>query len=92
MTVSMTTTDPVIVPDQLKENIKQQVDNHLVLQLNRQQDSVVQVLDLLRDHGAEILELQTEAADLEDVFVELTRNSNSDKKRSSHASTSGLIK
>jgi hypothetical protein len=36
---------------------------------------VVQVLDLLREHGADILELQTEAADLEDVFVELTGNS-----------------
>lgn len=88
MTVSITTVDPVIVPDQLKEKIKYQHSDHLVLQLNRQQDSVVQVLDLLRDNGAEILELQTEAADLEDVFVELTRNSNSNIKRSSTAGTS----
>lgn len=72
MTMSVTTAAPVVVPAQLKEKIKQQDNNHLVLQLNRQKDSVVQVLDLLREHGAEILELQTEAADLEDVFVELT--------------------
>jgi len=52
----------------------------------------VQVLDLLRDNGAEILELQTEAADLEDVFVELTRNSDSEIKRSRNSSTSGLTK
>ncbi|MFV1992997.1 MAG: ABC transporter ATP-binding protein [Acidiferrobacterales bacterium] len=92
MTVSITTADPVIVPDQLKEKIKQQKNDYLVLQLNRQQDSVVQVLDLLRDHGADILELQTEAADLEDVFVELTRNSDSEIKRSRNSSTSGLAK
>jgi len=77
MTMSVTTSVPVMVPEQLKGKIKQQEGEHLVLQLNRQQDSVVQVLDLLREYGADILELQTEAADLEDVFVELTASKNS---------------
>lgn len=87
MTVSITTTSPINVPAQLKENVKQQNDTHLMLLLNRQKDSVVQVLDLLREHGADILELQTEAADLEDVFVELTANKNSASK-----DTTGLRK
>lgn len=77
MTMSVTTSSPIDVPDQLKENVKQQDGEHLVLQLNRQKDSVVEVLDCLREHGAEILELQTESADLEDVFVELTANKSS---------------
>ena len=76
MTVSVTTAQPFDVPEQLREKVKYKNGEHLTLQLNREQDSVVQVLDLLREHGADILELQTEAADLEDVFVELTGNTN----------------
>jgi len=81
MSVSVTTTAPVIVPEQLKDKVKLQQKELLVLQLNRQQDSVVQVLDLLREHGADIVELQTEAADLEDVFVELTGKPKSAEKK-----------
>ena len=49
-------------------------DNSLVLELDRDQDSVVAVIDTLRAAGAHVTDLHTEQADLEDIFVDLVRN------------------
>ncbi|HHM06538.1 MAG TPA: ABC transporter ATP-binding protein [Gammaproteobacteria bacterium] len=47
----------------------------LCLQLEKGRDSIVAVLDALRAQGARVLDLETEEADLEDVFIELTGHS-----------------
>ena len=71
----VTTRVPVVrLPDSLARRLRRQEDNRLEFELARDTDSVIELLDALRAHGAEIADLATESADLEDVFVELTRN------------------
>ena len=49
-------------------------DTHrLEIALTHDTDSILSVVDSLRDAGADIVDLQIEEADLEDVFIELTR-------------------
>jgi ABC-2 type transport system ATP-binding protein len=62
------------LPEGLLPKLKAHEDNRLELQLHRDRDSIVEVLDQLRRHGAVIADIATEAADLEDVFIELTKN------------------
>lgn len=70
--VCVTTAEPMRgLPEQLKEKLYRQHDNIIELDLDRDSDSVVDVLDELRGSGATIMDLHTEEADLEDVFVEL---------------------
>jgi len=64
------------LPEQLNNLLKEQKDNCALFQLDRSRDSIVDVLDALRQSGAEIVDLETEAADLEDVFIELTSRNN----------------
>lgn len=55
------------------EALVQQRDSHcLLLQLDREQRGIVEVLDQLRAAGVEVADIESEAADLEDVFIELT--------------------
>ncbi len=61
------------LPPALVPKLRARDGNRLELQLSRDTDSVVAVLDALRAHGATITDVRTEAADLEDVFIELTR-------------------
>jgi ABC-2 type transport system ATP-binding protein len=61
------------LPAALAPKLRARDGNLLELQLTRDADSVVAVLDALRAQGAEIVDVHTEAADLEDVFIELTR-------------------
>lgn len=71
--VSIRTTEPLsTIPEALRDKVKQHEHDSLVLQLNRESDSIVEVLDMLRDAGAHIADIETQAADLEDVFIELT--------------------
>jgi ABC-2 type transport system ATP-binding protein len=70
----VTTDKPMVVPPTLIPKIRSQKDNDLDLTLSRDTDSVVAVLDALRAQGAVITDVHTEAADLEDVFIELTRD------------------
>ena len=44
-----------------------------MFQLHKDSDSIIEVLDALRTAGVAIVDLQTVEADLEDVFIELTR-------------------
>lgn len=52
--------------------IRSQKGNDIEFTLSRDTDSVVAVLDALRAQGAVITDVHTQAADLEDVFIELT--------------------
>ena len=61
------------LPEVLESKVKQRSGNVLVLQLHRRSDSIADVVDALRAHGAVITDLHTEKPDLEDVFLELTR-------------------
>ncbi len=70
----VTTRAPVAaLPETLKPRLRRQEGNRLEFELVREADSAVAVLDVLRAHGADVVDFATEAADLEDVFVELTR-------------------
>jgi len=59
------------VPSALANKVLRHEDNCIVLELDRDQDSVVGVLDALRSAGAHVTDLHTEEADLEDIFVDL---------------------
>jgi ABC-2 type transport system ATP-binding protein len=61
------------LPPLLVSKVRSHDGNQLELELSRDSDSVVGVLDALRAQGAVIVDIHTEAADLEDVFMELTR-------------------
>ncbi len=77
--LNVTTESPLAtLPEMLRGQVSVHEGTRLVLDLHRDRDSVVGVLDALRDHGARIVDVATEAADLEDVFLELTgRNGSS---------------
>ena len=60
------------VPASLADALKTQDGSRLEFQLDKGRDPIVSVLDRLRAAGATIVDLQTEEADLEDIFVELT--------------------
>ena len=61
------------VPSSLRDKVVNHQADQLELRLHKDRDSVVAVIDLLRAEGADIVSLKTEHADLEDVFIELTR-------------------
>ena len=56
----------------LAPKLRRQEGNQIELQLDKNTDSIMAVLDALRARGAVITDLSMEGADLEDVFVELT--------------------
>jgi len=54
------------------------VDGHLMeLELNKDRDSIVGVINSLNSAGIEIIDLSTQRADLEDVFVDLIKRQQS---------------
>jgi len=59
------------IPVVLRDKIKTQELNRIVFTLQRDSDSIMALIDSLRGAGAEILDIKTEDADLEDVFIEL---------------------
>lgn len=70
--VCITTAEPVgQLPDALAARVRHQHGNRIELEIDRASESVVQILDELRDSGVVVTDLHTEEADLEDVFVEL---------------------
>ncbi len=71
--VSVTLAEPLNnIPDDLLTKIKSVDGEKIEFILNRGTDNIMSLVDCLRDLGAEILDLRTEDADLEDVFMELT--------------------
>jgi len=57
----------------LQANLKSANGGQLEFVIDREQDSIISLMDQLRICGAEIVDLRTQEADLEDVFIELTR-------------------
>ncbi len=71
--VCITTAEPLgPLPESLAPKLRRQEGNQIELQLDKNTDSVMAMLDALRARGAVITDLNMEGADLEDVFVELT--------------------
>ena len=66
------------LPPSLADKIKCVTDDYIELSFNldREEDSVMQVLDTIRDAGVSVIDIRVEEDDLEDVFVQLTRESN----------------
>jgi len=75
--VCVTTEQPLgNLPEALEKKVRRRDGNTIELQLDKGTDSVMAALDAMRANGAVIIDLNMEAADLEDVFVELTRGDN----------------
>lgn len=73
--LSVTTANPVEqLPADWASKLCYRDGNSLVFQLQKDSDSIIELLDALRQSGAVVLDLQTEQADLEDVFIDLTRH------------------
>jgi len=70
--LSVTTAEPLSkIPPTLAPKLLSHQDHNIVFELNRDEDSVISMLDALRSAGANVTDLHTEQADLEDVFVDL---------------------
>jgi len=75
MKLAVTLADKISrIPESLSDKLVQQDNNCLILEIDRDQDSVVGVIDTLRAAGAIVTDLHTHQADLEDVFVDLVRS------------------
>lgn len=73
-TLCVTTLDPVAtLPPALLAKVRRQTENHLEFSLQKGTDSIPEVLEALRASGHVVVDLTTEQADLEDVFLELTQ-------------------
>lgn len=68
----ITVASPVpVLPTALESKVRRRETGSMELELDRRTDSIVGVLDGLRDAGVVVTDLHTEEADLEDVFVDL---------------------
>jgi ABC-2 type transport system ATP-binding protein len=61
------------LPEALEQKVVQRQGSTLELALDKTVDSIVSVLDALQRAGVEVVDLHTEQADLEDIFIDLTR-------------------
>ncbi len=59
------------LPDQLREKVQHINGHSMELRLRKDKDSIVSVLDTIRDAGIDIIDIQVEEDRLEDVFVQL---------------------
>jgi ABC-2 type transport system ATP-binding protein len=72
--LTITTEQPLaVVPAALTSKLRRLDGSRVELQLEKDTDSIIAVLDALRSQGTDVIDLEIEEADLEDVFVELTR-------------------
>lgn len=72
--LTITTEQPLdAVPSALAPKLRRLDGTRVELQLEKDSDSIIAVLDALRSRGANVMDIEIEEADLEDVFVELTR-------------------
>ncbi|HUW98500.1 MAG TPA: ABC transporter ATP-binding protein [Acidiferrobacter sp.] len=73
-TLCITTRDPIgVLPPVLLSKVRKQTENYLELSLQKGADSISEVLEALRVSGHVIIDLATEQADLEEVFLALTK-------------------
>jgi len=72
--LAITTAQPLgAAPARLVSKVRALDGNRIELELEKNSDSIINVLDALRAEGVAIVDIEIEEADLEDVFVELTR-------------------
>lgn len=72
--VCVTTEEPIpVLPANLRESLRTRNGTRLEFRLDKSVDSIGEFLDRLRHAGLVITDLHTEEPDLEDVFLELTR-------------------
>ena len=66
------------LPPALADKVKCVTEDYIELSfsLDPGEDSVMQVLDTIRDAGVKVIDIRVEQDDLEDVFVQLTREPN----------------
>ncbi|MGE3480418.1 MAG: ABC transporter ATP-binding protein [Gammaproteobacteria bacterium] len=64
--------DVGVLPGSLADKVVKREGNMLELALDKTADSIVAVLNELQRSGVDIVDLHTEQADLEDVFMDLT--------------------
>lgn len=60
------------LPDQLREKVQYMNGHSMELRLRKDKDSIVSVLDSIRDAGIDVIDIKVEEDKLEDVFVQLT--------------------
>jgi ABC-2 type transport system ATP-binding protein len=71
----ITSADPLPpLPEKLAGKVRYAEGHRLELQLQKDTDSIIEVMNALEQSGVTITDFHTEEADLEDVFVELTRS------------------
>ena len=73
-----------MVPPSLADKLKQHDGERLEFHLDKGRDSIMSVLDAVRATGAQVVDVQTEEADLEDIFVELTKRNRHEPARPLH--------
>ena len=74
----VTMTEPLMaIPAPLAGKILAHEGLRLELQIEKGSDSIMGILDCLREAGAQVADIKTEEPDLEDVFVELMRRQKS---------------
>jgi ABC-2 type transport system ATP-binding protein len=61
------------LPPALADKVTRVSSDHIELSFSLQEDSVMQVLDIIRDAGIHVTDIRVEEDDLEDVFVQITR-------------------
>lgn len=73
-TLHVHTSEPAThLPPMLADKVKCITKDYIELSFNLSEDSVMQVLDMIRSAGVNVIDIRVEEDDLEDVFVQLTR-------------------
>ena len=73
-TLQLVTDGPIAnCPPVLAQKIRKTEGNRIELQIDRQKDSIIEIVDALRGCGTQIVDLRIQEPDLEDVFMQLTR-------------------
>ena len=68
------TSEPVVnLPASLVDKVVSQEERQIILQFDKSVDSIGTILETLQQANIKVIDLHTKEADLEDVFVDLTR-------------------
>ncbi len=71
--VSIYTVQPVtIIPPEIRDKVRNVESHYIEIEIQKNVDSITDILESLRKAGIDIADMQTTRADLEDVFMEIT--------------------
>jgi ABC-2 type transport system ATP-binding protein len=72
------TSEPIVnLPESLADKVVSQEKQQIILQFDKSIDSIGAILEALQQANIKVVDLHTKEADLEDVFVDLTRQQDS---------------